>query len=917
MKKLLTMLAVSTLVGTSASNLKPVFTNNVVNHGFKSNQLNKNLTMINSPFINDFQDLKNKKIQKVIIAPNGTIYAGSSTTGLWKSTDGVNFKQVNGIPNSYAIQSIDIALSGEIWVGTNQELYFSNDNGINFNSVTNNKINNITSIAIAPNGTVYVGVYGNGLWKLTKGETDFEKLTSVSSSMIYSINIDKNGNIFFGSSLSFKNTGLWKSTDGINFTNIYPKNNIDSIAIAPNGTIYAKINTKLNKSTDGGITFEQVNGISDEYYVNSIATAPNGTVWVGTEKEGQHGSGLLYKSTDGVNFKSLSGIVETIKCVYLSDDNIYFTTGDYYTDGGLFKGHLINDLLKINKPDYWDSLFDGFVYKNEQKLDFKEQYLKSAILDGNSITVPSTDVDIASGEHTLILTLKDEYRQYLDLFSGDITTGQVTYKLWVKTSIDKNKINYKTNVDDTDLLTGLVSDLGNTIGKPIIQTRSKQGSSHSATLNSKFDDILIDYPNSFYVQGTVNETTNDFTEVKTHQTFSKNLNINNDGIYHLHLVDVVGNIYESYLELGESNWKLQGKFDDQDLNDKSNKLNVTVDSHSASQEVKQEANGWLDNYKNIADNTFNNIVSTKGKGFVISIDSDLKGDYKSFLDPVTYVNTQTLYAINQSKLDKVISDIAEQKLQDGLEKLPKNLNVDIKNVVNKSTLDNYSVWIKNYQDFINKKEDKWINEIEKIASRGFATTEQEQQIKDQVIQFLNNDNIKKYLKNIVWEDNKLLKATSNDYQQYIELDKLQSDTIDWVNTNMKDINIAYQQAIKNAESGLNLHGYSIDEILNGKQKPQTKNEIDNFAAGQSYHDWLQSQANIKFRDWGLLLGFSIGIPLILLSFVAGIFIRWRTNPKYRGYWRARQLDKQDKVAEMKKIKNIRKENKGIKKNHDE
>lgn len=79
-------------------------------------------------------------------------------------------------------------------------------------------------------------------------------------------------------------------------------------------------------------------------------------------------------------------------------------------------------------------------------------------------------IDIPSGEHTLILTLKDEYRQYLDLFSGDITTDQVKYKLWVKRVIDKNKINYKTNVDDTDLLTGLVSDLGNTNGSDIIQT---------------------------------------------------------------------------------------------------------------------------------------------------------------------------------------------------------------------------------------------------------------------------------------------------------------------------------------------------------------------------------------------------------------------------------------------------------------
>ncbi|WP_425382866.1 hypothetical protein [Spiroplasma endosymbiont of Melieria omissa] len=40
MKKLLTTITLSVLVGTSASNLKPVFISNVVNHGFKSNQLN-------------------------------------------------------------------------------------------------------------------------------------------------------------------------------------------------------------------------------------------------------------------------------------------------------------------------------------------------------------------------------------------------------------------------------------------------------------------------------------------------------------------------------------------------------------------------------------------------------------------------------------------------------------------------------------------------------------------------------------------------------------------------------------------------------------------------------------------------------------------------------------------------------------
>lgn len=107
---------------------------------------------------------------------------------------------------------------------------------------------------------------------------------------------------------------------------------------------------------------------------------------------------------------------------------------------GLYKIDLIDNLLTLNQPNYIGDKYDGFVYKNELKLDFKEQYLKSAMLDGNSITVPSTDVNIPVGEHTLVLTLKDEYKKYLDLFSGDVTTGQVTYKLWVKTLVDKSRL---------------------------------------------------------------------------------------------------------------------------------------------------------------------------------------------------------------------------------------------------------------------------------------------------------------------------------------------------------------------------------------------------------------------------------------------------------------------------------------------
>ena len=74
MKKLLTTITLSALVGTSASNLKPVFTNNVVNHGFKSNQLNNgNISITNENDTNPFSTLMIKeKIESstIISLPN-------------------------------------------------------------------------------------------------------------------------------------------------------------------------------------------------------------------------------------------------------------------------------------------------------------------------------------------------------------------------------------------------------------------------------------------------------------------------------------------------------------------------------------------------------------------------------------------------------------------------------------------------------------------------------------------------------------------------------------------------------------------------------------------------------------------------------------------------------------------------------
>jgi len=985
MKKLLSLLAISTFSVSSASSLNSFL--NTKENNLNSSFKNFNKTEVistkqgndNNMFISHLTGTGlhfNTIVNVIAIAPDGTIYVGAKHLGLYKSTDGINFNEVNGIYNQ-TITCLAITKNGTVYAGTSTDGVYQSTDGINFKQVNiihnvTNITMNITFLVIVPNGTVYVGINFFTLYKSTDGINfkqvngiypanstantltiapdgtvwvgtknwdvkgglyrsdddgkNFRKVDSVSGTNINTLTIAPNKTIYVGT----QKNGLYQSTDGINFNQVKGISNdttVNTLTITPNKTIY--VGTEKNglyQSTDG-INFNQIHGIPNNANVNTLTIAPNKTIYVGTEKNG------LYQSTDGINFNQIHGIPNIITSLAITPNGTVYIGGYVGSCGGLWAVNLLNLLININQPDYFDETrkkYDGVVYNKNQQIEIKNEYLEKAKLDGKPINIPAKDLDLVTGKHTLVLTLKDKYKANAILFGGDNNTGEITYNFWVKSAIDKNQINYSTNINTTDLLTGLVSDLGNTNGYPIIQTRSKAGTgSHNATLKTMFDDQLIDYKNSYYIVGNVNESTNDFTTSGNKEKLNPTTEINDDGIYHLHLVDLVDNSYDAYLELGESNWKLKGTINDQALNDLANKLNATIDLDAPTK--KQEAMGWLQNYQSTANNTFNISVKNHGKGFDISI-SDLQDGYKTFLDHVTYTNPSTKTAINQTKLDQVILNLANQKLQNGLNKLPKDLNVDTDNVINKTTLDNYTSWIRNYQDFIKNNKNQWINDIINVVSRGFATDQQIEKIKNHVnsLKFIN------YLEKITWTPNVNDGLnTSDDYLKFIKLDKLQTDIINWIKQNIPELIKAYQNAINEAESHLSLHGYRLNEILNNKAKPKTKDEINNFADGKSYHNWLQSQANQKLQDeiieaenhlnlhgynlneilnnntkprtkdeinnfangksyhnwlqyqadkkfhgWQLQIGLGIGIPLLaIIPVIIGVLISWKTKSK--------------------------------------
>lgn len=233
---------------------------------------------------------------------------------------------------------------------------------------------------------------------------------------------------------------------------------------------------------------------------------------------------------------------------------------------------------------------------------------------------------------------------------------------------------------------------------------------------------------------------------------------------------------------------MKGTFKNDELDKLKTKLNVTVNLTDPND--KAFATGWLNNYKKFVNDLFEKSVKTNGKGFDEEIQSEAnkKNDFKWFLKPLTYEpNNPPKFTdgIVKEQLDKTIRNAAEKFLQEVLSKVKsftENLNVDTKNIVNKSTLDSYTIWIKSYNDFINNHKYQWITEKVLVSGRGFATSEQIQKILD----YINGLPFNNYLKHVEWTPFTGL-TTSNDYKQFVDLDKLQKDTINWVNQNIPQI----------------------------------------------------------------------------------------------------------------------------------
>lgn len=112
------------------------------------------------------------------------------------------------------------------------------------------------------------------------------------------------------------------------------------------------------------------------------------------------------------------------------------------------KYKLINLLVSFNQPDYFGNKYNGFVYKQEQKIDINDNFISLAKIDDKTITISNFQISLDEGEHEISLLLKSDFKNFYNLFNAD-ENGFVHYKWWIKKNIQNNIKLYKLNLNQS------------------------------------------------------------------------------------------------------------------------------------------------------------------------------------------------------------------------------------------------------------------------------------------------------------------------------------------------------------------------------------------------------------------------------------------------------------------------------------
>ena len=231
---------------------------------------------------------------------NGELYAGTSTTGFYFSTNhGSSWTKSNNGLNCYSSTAILKVSDDQLVLGTHGDgIFSSSDRGRNWNSI-NSSIKSVTITSFMKfKDYLFAGSEQGIIYKTSDRGDTWEMIDSIYTELeINCFAQAKTGSMFFSS-----NNGIFKSTnEGISWFKISNSfaNKMATFldTISNSEYIFAVSSTGIRRSTDDGNTWITVNNGILNFYLEDLKTNTLGFVFTANDDE-------IYRSTDyGLNWE--------------------------------------------------------------------------------------------------------------------------------------------------------------------------------------------------------------------------------------------------------------------------------------------------------------------------------------------------------------------------------------------------------------------------------------------------------------------------------------------------------------------------------------------------------------------------------------------------------------------------------------
>jgi signal transduction histidine kinase/ligand-binding sensor domain-containing protein len=370
-------------------------------------------------------------VANIVETSGGMLVGGTSNDGLWMFAPGktnipaMHFDRTNGLPSDWII-SLCEDREKNLWFGTGAGLVFIRPNNLEMVSPPDRWKNRpVLSVLPAPDGALWVGTEGAGLYRLQNGVwTNFNAAQGIRNSYVWSLAADSSGKIWAGS----WGGGLFvQKDDAFDF----PPGLENLLQPMPaltflSGALWIGTTSGALRYQNGKL--ERFNEIAGEPFgdVRAIAQDKSGALWFGTAGSGlvrlQNGNLRRFRKSDGLSS-------DFIECLHFADDGALwigtfggglnrFKNGKFSAinrEQGLPNG-IIGHIESDGRGYFWMSSYGGILRASEKDLN--------RCADGGISEVPVVTYGINDGMPTL------ECSEGLQAAGGKTADG----RLWFPTA---------------------------------------------------------------------------------------------------------------------------------------------------------------------------------------------------------------------------------------------------------------------------------------------------------------------------------------------------------------------------------------------------------------------------------------------------------------------------------------------------